>query len=103
MTTSPAPDDSNACPAQKLLKELSGKWKPEIFRMAAAGPVRFGELLRQLEGASKQSLATALRELEDSALLEKSILQQKPLHIEYALSQKAQALVPVFLQLEALR
>ena len=99
-----APDFENAgtCPAQGLLKLLAGKWKPEIFRLAVNGPIRFSGLLRQLPGASKQSLSVALRKLEEAGLLEKDTLSQKPLHIEYHLTTKAAGLVEVFKMLEGL-
>lgn len=96
-------ESANSCPAEGLLKMLSGKWKPQIFRIAVEGPVRFNGLLRQLEGASKQSVAVALKELEENGLLEKVVIKLKPLHIEYNLSQKGQSLIPVFRQLESLQ
>ncbi|KIO54068.1 winged helix-turn-helix transcriptional regulator [Flavobacterium hibernum] len=88
------------CPAEGLLKQLSGKWKPQIFRLALEGPVRFNGLIRKIEGSNKQSIATALRELEENGLLEKSVIKLKPLHIEYSLSEKGKSLVVVFQQLE---
>lgn len=90
------------CPAENLLRQLSGKWKPQIFRLAVTGPVRFNALLRQLDGANKQSVSTALKELEDQYLLVKTTVRLKPLHIEYTLSEKGLALVPIFRQLELL-
>ena len=90
----------NSCPAEGLLKMLSGKWKPQIFRLATKGPLRFNSLLRQLEGSNKQSLSVALKELEENELLTKNIIKQKPLHIEYTLSEKGLSLIPVFQQLE---
>lgn len=94
--------DNETCPAQGLLKLLSGKWKPEIFRLTVEKPVRFSYLLRQIEGSNKQTLSVALRELEEVGLLEKVIIQQKPLHIEHSLTQKGKALIPVFMQLASL-
>ena len=90
------------CPAETLLKMLSGKWKPQIFRLAAEGPVRFNSLLRQMEGSNKQSVAVALKELEEQGLLAKKVVTQKPLHVEYTLSEKGRSLVVVFRQLESL-
>lgn len=93
-------ESENSCPAEYLLKILSGKWKPQIFRLALDGPIRFNTLLRQIEGSNKQSIAVALKELEEQSLLEKTIIQQKPLHIEYMLTEKGRTLIPVFQQLE---
>lgn len=96
-------ESEKSCPAEGLLKMLSGKWKPQIFRMAVEGPIRFNTLLRQLEGSNKQSIAVALKELEENGLLEKVVIKLKPLHIEYNLSDKGKALIPVFRQLENLK
>jgi DNA-binding HxlR family transcriptional regulator len=94
---------NETCPAQALLKSLSGKWKPEIFRLAVDSPLRFSGLLRQIEGSNKQTLAVALKELEEVGLLQKVVIKEKPLHIEYYLTENGQALIPVFKQLENLR
>ncbi len=103
MTTQKDSNTDETCPAQALLKTLAGKWKPEIFRLALNGPVRFNTLLRQIEGSNKQSLAVALKELEASKLLNKEIVNEKPLHIEYTLSATGQSLIPIFRQLETLQ
>ena len=95
-------ENENSCPAEGLLKLLSGKWKPQIFKLALDGSVRFSSLLRDIEGSNKQSLAVALKELEEQGLLEKITVQLKPLHIEYNLSEKGKSLIPVFRQLEML-
>lgn len=102
MTTKKEITDSTTCPAQGILKLLSGKWKPEIFRLAVEAPLRFNSLLRRIEGSNKQTLAVALRELEEVGLLEKVVIRQKPLHIEYHLTEKGKSLIPVFQQLENL-
>lgn len=91
------------CPAEGLLKTLSGKWKAQIFRLALDAPLRFSSLLRQLEGSNKQSIAVALKELEEEGLLNKVTISEKPLHIEYSLSEKGQLLVAVFRQLELVK
>ncbi len=103
MTTKKEIFENETCPAQGLLKLLSGKWKPEIFHLAVAGPLRFSTLLRQIKGVNKQTLSLALRELEEVSLLEKVVVQQKPLHIEYNLTEKGKSLIPLFIQLESLR
>lgn len=94
--------EQETCPAQGLIKLLAGKWKPEIFRLAVEGPLRFSSLQRQIEGSNKQTLSVALRELEEVGLLEKVVIQQKPLHIEHKLTEKGKSLIPVFWQLERL-
>jgi DNA-binding HxlR family transcriptional regulator len=102
MTIKNTANTNETCPAQGLLKLLSGKWKPEIFRLAVEGPLRFSSLLKQVQGSNKQTLAVALKELEETGLLNKTVIKQKPLHIEYTLTEKGKALIPVFVQLEGL-
>ena len=94
--------NNETCPAQGLLKILSRKWKPEIFRLAVEAPLRFSNLLREIKGSNKQTLSVALRELEEVGLLEKVVVKQKPLHIEYFLTEKGKSLIDVFKQLEGL-
>jgi DNA-binding HxlR family transcriptional regulator len=95
-------EQGQECPVEGLLKMLSGKWKPQLFRLALEAPLRFNTLLRQLKGSNKQSLATALKEMEERGILEKRVVQLKPLHIEYTLSDKGKALIAVFRQLETI-
>ena len=102
MTTKKNTEENETCPAQALLKSLSGKWKPEIFRLAVDGPLRFSSLLRQIEGSNKQTLSVALKELEEVGLLQKKIMKEKPLHIEYNLTENGKSLIPVLKQLESL-
>lgn len=102
MTTTKQIEEDDTCPAQALLKLLAGKWKPEIFRLASVSPVRFNSLLRQIKGSNKQTLSVALRELEEAGLLNKVVIQEKPLHIEYNLTERGIALLPIFKQLESL-
>ncbi|WP_312766686.1 helix-turn-helix domain-containing protein [Epilithonimonas sp.] len=102
MTTQNTPDDLKICPMQKLLKLFSGKLKPEIFLLATKSNLRFNSLLREIEGSNKQSLSIALKDLTEAELLKKIIITQKPLHIEYHLTEKGRLLIPVFNQLEGL-
>lgn len=102
MTTGNQLTEGENCPAGGLLKSLSGKWKPEIFRLAVEGPLRFSNLLRQLPNSNKQSVSIALKELEEAELLVKTVIKQKPLHIEYHLSEKGKAMIAVFKDLEEL-
>ena len=53
-----------------------------------------------LKGSNKQAIAAALKELEETGLLEKVIIKKKPLHIEYYLTKQGHSLIPVLQQLE---
>ena len=96
MTT---PHTGSECPAEAMLKLISGKWKPQMLRMAMQGPLRFSALLRQLPGSSRQSLSVTLSDLENAGLLHRHILSQKPLHVEYTLTERGAATLPLLQQL----
>ena len=90
------------CPKEYLLKMLTGKWKPCIFRYAVQGPVRFSQILKLLPDATRQALTNALRELEESEILERKIIKLKPLHVEYHLTELGMEFVPIFKAIEEL-
>lgn len=102
LTNKTSAEGKEICPVQKLLKSISGKLKPEILSLAIKSTLRFSSLLRDIEGSNKQSLSIALRELEEMNLLERVVIRQKPLHVEYNLTKKGKALIPIFQQLEDL-
>jgi len=88
------------CPAEQVLKTLSGKWKSQIFRLATQGPVRFSMLLNVLKNANHQSVSVALKDLEEQGLLYRVVIQKKPPHIEYHLTEKGFNIIPIFEKLE---
>jgi len=88
-------------PIEKVLKLLASKWRLQIIFLAANGAtIRFSSLLRQLDGANKQSIAIALKELEKNSLLQRNIIAYKPLHVEYELTAKGQEIIPMLQKLE---
>jgi len=95
-------DLSLHCPKEYLLKMLTGKWKPCIFRYAVQGPVRVGQIMKLLPEATWQALANALRELEASGILERTVVKLKPLHVEYHLTEPGIEFIPIFKAIEEL-
>lgn len=100
--TTPQESFSNECPAEALLRQVGGKWKPRIFQIATQYPLRFNRLLREVEGISKQALNTALKEMEQDGILDKKVIRQKPLHVEYSLTGKGQQMAEVLKGMEKL-
>ena len=96
-------EKKSVSPTQQLLKQLLGKCKPEIFRLVAGNTLRFSNLLRKIEGSNKQTLSVALKELEKVGFLQKVIVQKKPLHTAYSLTEAGKLVIPIIKQLEGLR
>lgn len=100
MTTYMTEDYNQDCPVEKVLRSLSGKWKPQIFLLATQSALRFSTLMRQIDGINKQSLSIALREMEEEGYFVREVISVKPLHIEYLLTKKGNSIIPIFKQLD---
>ena len=59
------------------------------------GSRRFCELERSLEGISPRTLSLRLRALEDERIVERHTFPEVPPRVEYALTDKGEALVPL--------
>lgn len=59
------------CPVQKTAQLLSDTWTMLIIRDLLAGPKRFCELERSLEGISTRTLTLKLKKLEEDKLIKK--------------------------------
>ncbi|WP_406192721.1 winged helix-turn-helix transcriptional regulator [Kitasatospora sp. NBC_01560] len=74
------------CPCRAMLDLLANKWSALAIGALEAGPQRFGELQRHLQGVSPKVLTQTLRRLEGAALLTRTVYPAVPLHVEYALT-----------------
>ncbi len=87
---------SNAsCPVCRTAEIVCGKWTLLLIRDLAEGPARFCELERSLEGISPRTLSLRLRALEEEGVVERHTFPEVPPRVEYALTQKGEALVPL--------
>ena len=87
---------SNAsCPVCRTAEIVCGKWTLLIIRDLAEGSSRFCELERSLEGISPRTLSLRLRALEEEEIVERHTFPEVPPRVEYALTEKGEALVPL--------
>jgi DNA-binding HxlR family transcriptional regulator len=66
-----------------------------MIRDLAEGRSRFCELERSLEGISPRTLSLRLRALEEEGVVERQTFPEVPPRVEYALTEKGRALVPI--------
>jgi DNA-binding HxlR family transcriptional regulator len=83
------------CPVTAAMNIIGGKWKILILHLINNDINRFGKLSMMLKQISKQMLTTQLRELEQDGLLERVIYAEIPPRVEYFLTEKGKALMPV--------
>ena len=83
------------CPVCRTADIVCGKWTLLVIRDLAEGRARFCELERSLEGISPRTLSLRLRALEEEGVLERTTFPEVPPRVEYALTEKGRALVPI--------
>jgi DNA-binding HxlR family transcriptional regulator len=86
---------NDTCPVCRTAEIVCGKWTLLIIRDLADGRSRFCELERSLAGISPRTLSLRLRALEEEAILERQTFPEVPPRVEYVLTEKGRALLPL--------
>ena len=81
------------------LKLIGGKWKIAILHALSMGPIRFGELKRNLSPITQQMLTKQLRELEKDNLINRKVYDVVPPKVEYSLTEFGWSFEPVLVAL----
>jgi len=90
------------CAMELAIMMIGGKWKPLIiWRLAKEGTHRFGELRRILPSVTQKMLTQQLRELEADGLVARESFPQVPPRVEYSITERGRALLPILEQLNA--
>ena len=84
-----------SCPVCRTADIVCGKWTLLLVRELAEGCSRFCELERSLAGISPRTLSLRLRALEEEGIVERHTEPAVPPRVEYALTEKGRALVPI--------
>jgi DNA-binding HxlR family transcriptional regulator len=86
---------NETCPVCATADVVCHKWTVLVIRDLAAGCSRFCELERSLAGISPRTLSLRLRALEDYGIVERRTYPEVPPRVEYALTEKGRALLPI--------
>ena len=90
---------NSRCPVCRTAEVVCGKWTLLLIRDLAEGSSRFCELERSLEGISPRTLSLRLRALEAEGIVERRTYPEVPPRVEYRLTAKGRALVPLIEQM----
>jgi len=75
--------------------ELIGKrWTGAIVFVLMEGPLRFSEVKQLVPELSDRLLSERLKELEGEHIVERRVIEDAPVHVEYGLTEKGRALEP---------
>ncbi|MDE6445787.1 MAG: helix-turn-helix transcriptional regulator [Alistipes sp.] len=86
---------SPQCPIRNVLSRLGDKWSLLVlYTLEHAPSMRFGELLRAVPDISQKMLTVTLRTLEEDGFVTRSVYPEIPPRVEYALTERAQSLLP---------
>ena len=92
---------NETCPVCRTAEIVCGKWTLLVIRDLAEGRSRFCELERSLRGISPRTLSLRLRALEEEGIVARQTFPEVPPRVEYALTDKGRALVPLIEDMRA--
>ncbi|MGL5540008.1 MAG: winged helix-turn-helix transcriptional regulator [Erysipelotrichaceae bacterium] len=74
---------------------IGGKWKLRILWHILKGDNRFSLLQKGIPDITHKMLITQLKELEQTGIVERTIIEDVRPHVEYSISQAHQELIPI--------
>lgn len=95
--TTGAPLFTDAESALHDIQDIVGrKWNPVLlYRLLTDGPCGFSALKRRVDGISSKMLSESLSDLEEQGLVERNLLSDQPVRVEYTLTDRGESLEPV--------
>ena len=88
------------CPIDNSLKIIGKKFTMHILRnILLLKQKKFNEFLRSIEGINTKTLSIRLREMESEGLIMRKIIDERPLRVEYSLTEKGKSLEPILVQM----
>ncbi len=66
---------------------LNGKWKVSIIACLCYQKMRYTDILKEVKGISGKMLSRDLKELEANLLITRSVLNTKPITVEYEITE----------------
>jgi DNA-binding HxlR family transcriptional regulator len=78
---------------QDSMDVLNGKWKISIISsICCYGKRRFSDILNDIEGISNRMLSKELKELEVNKLVKRTVLDTRPITVQYELTEHGNTL-----------
>ena len=90
----PAADDDS--PVTAVIELTRRKWTRAIIeRLLAEEHLRYNELSERIDGISDKVLSESLEALEDHQLVRREVIEDRPVKVEYSLTEVGAALEEV--------
>jgi DNA-binding HxlR family transcriptional regulator len=84
------------CPSWAVLNLIGARWVPTVLNALDAGPMRFTELKKVVEGVTAKALTETLRALECDGIVDRvETPGETPPRVEYSLTPLGRSLLEV--------
>jgi DNA-binding HxlR family transcriptional regulator len=93
--------DAATCAVAACAELIGSKWTSLLVHDLSEGPRRFTELEHACPGISPRTLSERLHMLEDAGIVLRSSFPESPPRVEYTLTDKGEALLPIIEQMRA--
>ncbi|TFZ65952.1 transcriptional regulator [Hymenobacter sp. UV11] len=90
---------ASSCSMTRTMGVLGGKWKLILISHLGLRRVRFGQLAQRVPLISRKVLTEQLKELEDDGVVRREAFAELPPRVEYSLTERGLALLPILDQL----
>jgi DNA-binding HxlR family transcriptional regulator len=87
--------EATSCAVAACAEIIGAKWTALLVHDLSEGPRRFSQLEHSCAGISPRTLSERLRALEDEGLVERRSYAESPPRVEYELTDKGEALLPI--------
>ena len=95
-------DCQDPCPRyERAMNILGKKWTCLMLRCLMEQPRRFSDISAYVSGLSDRLLSQRLQELEEAGIVDRQVFAQRPVVVEYSLTDKGQALRHVVSAIQA--
>ena len=84
------------CAVDATMSVIEGRWKTVILcKLYKNGPMRFNQLMKEIDGVSPRILTKQLKEMESDGIIKRTSYPEIPPRVEYSITEKGLSLGPI--------
>ncbi len=92
-------ENRSGCPVEEVMIQLGGRWKMMILSYLLEQPRRFNEIKKSIPNISQRMLVLELKSLEDQGFISRKVIDEKPVKVEYSITDDGKYLEPLIINL----
>ena len=84
------------CAVDATMSVIEGRWKTVILcKLYMNGPMRFNQLMKEIDGVSPRILTKQLKEMEADGVIRRTSYPEIPPRVEYSITERGLSLGPI--------